>query len=295
MLQALEVQWIAVAASDRLLIPRIIHRVWVGPNPMPEEFQRYGETWRQHHPDWEIRLWTDDNLPEFQDPGSPGRARSLTERSDVVRYEVLRQFGGVYVDADFECVRPLDPLLAGVEGFAAATGKGVVKSGIVGGPPHHPLFELAVREVSRLVGTHEGAWHPGVKPIGPKFFARLIEDFPQVRIFEADKFYPYAPWEDPRPAHEYPGAYAVHRWARTGRDPENLSPEELRDTIRAMRDEYTQAIARVAKARARAERAQRSVRKLEARLAAAESRIAEVEGSLWWRLRPRLPRRRRRG
>lgn len=279
-----------MAPGDELLIPRIIHRVWVGPNEMPEEFQRYGETWREHHPGWEVRLWTDDNLPAFEDPGAPRRARSLTERSDVVRYEVLRRFGGVYVDADFECVRALDPLLAGVEVFAAATRKGVVKSGIVGGPAHHPLFELAMREVARLVGTHDGAWHPGIKPIGPKFFAALVSNFPQVTIFDAEKFYPHAPWETPRPAREYPGAYAVHRWARTGRDPENLTPEELRGTIRVMRDEYTQAIGRVAKARAKTERVERSARKLEARLAATESRLAEIEGSLWWRLRPRRSR-----
>jgi mannosyltransferase OCH1-like enzyme len=39
------------------------------------------------------------------------RASNFGEKSDIWRYEILFRLGGVYVDTDFECVRPFDSLL----------------------------------------------------------------------------------------------------------------------------------------------------------------------------------------
>jgi hypothetical protein len=190
-------------------------------------------------------------------------------------------------------MRPLDPLLPGVKVFAARSASGGVKSGIMGAVPNHPLMELAAREAAELVGAHEGPWHPGLKPTGPRFFARLSAHFPDITIFESDKFYPYSQWEKRRPSHEYTGAYAIHHWARTGRTPENLSVDELRETIVLMREKFTRVKDRKARKKAQADRARRSAAKLQAqadrlaaRLAATEARLAAIEGSLWWRMRP---------
>ena len=45
-------------------IPRIFHQIWVGLEPFPDEYVALQETWRRHNPDWELRFWRDDNLPE---------------------------------------------------------------------------------------------------------------------------------------------------------------------------------------------------------------------------------------
>ena len=58
-------------------IPRIFHQIWVGPDPFPEEFAGYQETWIRHHPEWELRFWTEENLP------------TDLERREV--YELLRR------------------------------------------------------------------------------------------------------------------------------------------------------------------------------------------------------------
>src|SRR5439155_22420530 len=88
------------------LIPRILHQIWVGPDPLPEEFARYRETWLQRHPEWEHHLWTENNLPpDLRRPEAYERLRAPAERSDILRYEVLWRWGGVYGDADFECHR----------------------------------------------------------------------------------------------------------------------------------------------------------------------------------------------
>src|SRR3954451_21970838 len=106
--------------AGRQLIPKVVHRLWLGPNPVPELFERYGESWARHHPDWEMRLWTDDNLPRLRCQAEVERARDFKSRYDCVRLEILRQFGGVIVDMDMECLRSLEPILDGVVAFAGA-------------------------------------------------------------------------------------------------------------------------------------------------------------------------------
>ena len=46
------------------MIPCVFHQIWVGADALPDEFRALQETWTRHHPDWELRLWTDANLPE---------------------------------------------------------------------------------------------------------------------------------------------------------------------------------------------------------------------------------------
>jgi hypothetical protein len=43
-----------------------------------------------------VRLWTDDTLPELERRAAFDRGRNHAERSDVLRYELLLRFGGIY-------------------------------------------------------------------------------------------------------------------------------------------------------------------------------------------------------
>lgn len=257
-------------ATAALLIPRIIHRIWLGPDPMPDVFQRYGETWREHHPSWEMRLWTDDNLPELAQPEALERARHLAERANVLRYEVLRRFGGVYVDTDMECVRCIEPLLEGVEAFAGYQRPGEVCNAVLGAVPGHPAIERAVQ----LAGERVGQGRSSVAATGPGFITEVLESFPAVTIFERDRFYPYDWEEEPVGASQLPEAYAIHHWAQTGKEPLDL----------AARVEYTRE--RIEALRRRKVRADRRADRAERRAVELEARLAELEGTLWWRLRP---------
>ena len=103
-----------------MLIPRRLHRVWVGGAEMPARFVEFGRAFERLHPHWEMRLWTDADLGELGiTDDERRRARTPSELANLMRYEVLTRFGGVYVDTDVEAKRPLDDLLAGVEVFAA--------------------------------------------------------------------------------------------------------------------------------------------------------------------------------
>jgi hypothetical protein len=191
-------------------IPRMIHRVWLGTAPIPEEHQRFGETFARHHPGWEMRLWTDEDLPDLDITAiDRDRSRTRSELSNLVRYEVLHRFGGIYVDTDVECQRPLPPLLKGIDAFAALELPGRVCTAILGAVPGHPVFGRATRLTRRTLGT---GLHSAIAN-GPYLLSLLLEQEPGFAIFAKKLFYPYL-WDEPERRHEaFPEAYAIHHWA----------------------------------------------------------------------------------
>src|SRR5947209_7161400 len=101
-----------------MAIPRIIHQTWKD-EQIPVAFRDMVATWKQHHPQWEYRLWTDTANREFIQSHYPEFLTfydlypSHIQRVDAFRYLLLYTFGGVYVDLDFECLLPLEELLSG--------------------------------------------------------------------------------------------------------------------------------------------------------------------------------------
>ncbi len=206
----------------RVRIPRTIHRVWLGDRTMPAEHQRFGETFAEHHRGWEMRLWTEADMPALEITAADReRARDHSEMSDLFRYEVLQRFGGIYVDTDVECLRPLTPLMRGVDAFAALEVPGRVGTAVLGAVPGHPVFARAARLARRTLGTGLN----NADANGPYFLSLLLEQEPGAAILGARCFYPYL-WDEPERRNEtFPEAFAVHHWAMSWLPAGERSPE----------------------------------------------------------------------
>lgn len=97
-------------------ICKIIHQTCKDNKP-PKKYQKFIDSWKDKHPDYEYKLWTDednDNLvrtdfPEFYEMYK-GFGHFMM-RVDFARYCILYKYGGLYVDLDFECIKPIDMLL----------------------------------------------------------------------------------------------------------------------------------------------------------------------------------------
>jgi FkbM family methyltransferase len=200
-----------------LAIPRVFHRIWLG-GPLPEREGRYGETWAEHHPDWELRLWHDGNLPPLVNQEQFDAAGSPAQKADILRYELLLAHGGIYVDTDFECFRSIEPLLAGVRAFCGREDANRVTNSILGSVPGHPFFAAVVAALPDSV-----AWRPGRPPneqTGPELLSRVLIEREALgrevpTVFGPELFFPYL-WTEPHRAGEhFPRAYAAHHWAKS--------------------------------------------------------------------------------
>jgi inositol phosphorylceramide mannosyltransferase catalytic subunit len=222
-----------------VLIPRIFHQIWVGPAPFPDEYARYQSTWLEHHPHWEVRLWTEDNLPgELRRPEAAERLRTPAERADILRLELLWRYGGVYVDADIECLRSLEPVIADAELFIGLAKPGRVNNALLGSISGHPLLDRALDELAprEYFGYDKAA-------AGPKFLDKLLLGQPGVLFLEPDLLYPQTPGEQRE-------AYTVHHMARSWKDPELIRREtkerEARESAEKWRSRYEDAQAELA-------------------------------------------------
>jgi hypothetical protein len=197
-------------------IPRVIHRIWLGDHPMPVDFVAFGETWRALHPEWRQVLWTDHNLPPMTNQWVYDMSLSFAAKANVLRYEILNNFGGVYVDTDFECRKPIDELIENVECFVARQPEGLINNAIIGTPAGRPF----IAEVVRRLGIHARYVTddiPSVTQSGPFFFTRVADGYPGLTVFGPELFYPYAWNERWRRDEAFPDAYAVHHWTLSGR------------------------------------------------------------------------------
>jgi mannosyltransferase OCH1-like enzyme len=129
------------------LIPKIIHQIWLG-GPAPVEIADMMRSVRDHHPDWEYRLWTGENRPALINEREFLQAPSLAMKADFLRYELLHEYGGVYVDADFDCHRSLNPLMEGRRRLFVSE-FGVVCNGLMGTQPQDEFMEILIRRAGQ--------------------------------------------------------------------------------------------------------------------------------------------------
>lgn len=95
------------------MIPKTIHYVWLGNKPKPKKIQKCIASWQKFCPDYEIKEWNETNFDIESHPfvKEAYEANNYAFASDVIRLVVLLEYGGIYVDADVEFLKPIDDLL----------------------------------------------------------------------------------------------------------------------------------------------------------------------------------------
>lgn len=207
------------------MIPKTFHRIWVG-GPMPDEFVEYGKTWEKFHPDWEHVLWTEQNMPLLQNQELYDAAEDIVPnnvgqfRSDIARYEILHRFGGVYIDTDFECLKPIDDLIVRCKAFAAWEVPDTwVNNAIMGSEVHNPFFASVSLQLPVRVATFRSRGFRPNRLTGPHLLTSVYRSKvkPPITIFPKNLFYPYLFNELDRKEELFPDSYAVHHWANARR------------------------------------------------------------------------------
>jgi mannosyltransferase OCH1-like enzyme len=195
-----------------MIIPKIFHRIWLGGNPMPEEFEYYGETWIKNHPDWQMKLWTEDNIPPLMNQKEFDNEQSMAGKADILRFELLNYYGGVYIDTDFECYKNIEPLIKDLDCFMASEHEGTISIGIIGAVPKHPIIQ---KIIEALPGSIRKNKHQTLNiKSGPAFVTKLLK-VNELTVFSEKYFYPTKfPFnQKPNMGHKYPDAVANHHWA----------------------------------------------------------------------------------
>lgn len=213
--------------QDELRIPKKLHFIWLG-RPMPEEYKKYIQSWRDFHPDWEFKLWIEQDLPTFNFVNRDifDEANNYSRKADIWCLEILEQFGGLYLNIDFQCLKRMDMLHYTYDFYIAMqpldTNIVQIGTGLIAAKPYHPLITYCrekIRETRNIVQI--------IVATGPIFFTKCYLDYyatvPKALqernvVFPASYFYPlgYTQRDEPIEAwykDEALLAYGVHWWA----------------------------------------------------------------------------------
>lgn len=163
------------------MIPHRFHFIWLGDNPLRKDYLRYIFSWIENHPNWEAKLWTEENIPLLQNQILYDNAETYAERADILRYEILLKYGGIYVDCDYECLKPIDSLLAGKEFFVCLDAEdwnedcpNYLNQALLGCTKGHFLMKKIIDELPSWNNFHRGQsvlWRTG-----PAFISYFLRD-----------------------------------------------------------------------------------------------------------------------
>jgi mannosyltransferase OCH1-like enzyme len=217
-----------VQPQQEIKIPKIIHQIWLG-SPFPYEYKKYQESWRKHHPDWEYKLWTDAEVSNLTLTNQDLYDASLNygEKSDILRYELLYRYGGLYVDVDFECLQPLDLLHHCYDFYIGIqpldTGYSQLGIGLIGSVPGHYVLKQCINNI-RNNDTMQIISRTGPVHCTKVFYHCAGMNGAKDVALPASYFYPcdYAQKGLPPSEWQQPESFAVHHWAASWTKPEGF-------------------------------------------------------------------------
>jgi len=126
-----------------IMIPKVIHYIWVGGKPLSELAEKCVLSWKTFCPDYEIKRWDESNF----DINSNSFCKEAYESkkwafvSDYIRLKILYEEGGIYIDTDIELIKPLDEFLekSAVIGFESDA---VISSGFIACEKNSPYIKM---------------------------------------------------------------------------------------------------------------------------------------------------------
>lgn len=223
---------------------RIVHQIWLDSEPPPPATLRCMKSTAVGLPGWEVKLWGKSDILEVVDrficrdivlDASIG----MRIRPDIIRYELLRLFGGVSADADFEFFLPIEEILIGDCLHLGMDGRQRTGGALLASPKDHPFwtfilegmrgkvtgaaeFRTGQREYLRTLSLHRAVldWLKNdwscrevISPAGHP--AGWLYDHADVVIWSSDAVYIYPDnfqFHKQFSREDYPYLYGAHHW-----------------------------------------------------------------------------------
>ena len=176
------------------MIPKIIHQIWIGHKERPISLM---DSWKIKNPDFKYILWDEEKIEEenFSTKDKIDEIEEYCGKADIIRYEILYKYGGIYVDADSYCLGRLNYSLFLNESFAVYENenvrKGLIATGVLGFEANHNLLKNILNIIANskisFGYTNRSSW----QTVGPLLFTKIYnKTFPKIKLYPSYMFYP---------------------------------------------------------------------------------------------------------
>jgi GT2 family glycosyltransferase len=213
-------------------IPKIIHQLWIGNKPAPTKFMN---TWRDKNPDFEYIFWNEEEFIKrnfkFDCQEKIDDIEEINGKADIMRWEILREYGGIFLDADSICIEPIDEELLNKKCFAGweqeEVRRGLIATGTMGFPKKHSLVVNAVKWILNNEVSQKNSNMMAWQSVGPGLLTRMYNtcEYTDLHIFPSYTFLPIHLTKI-----EYKGhgkIYAFQAWGSTKQNYDNMNDMDL--------------------------------------------------------------------
>ncbi len=182
-------------------VPKIIHRIWFGDALKLNQSHSPNKIWEYYANifDYEYRFWSEKDDPflrsfmETRNFDLMVLLRNIGDywgASDILRYEILKKFGGIYVDCDFSPptsvnsffdfseIIPFRGLTLMLEYLSRDIGNYsalFVANGFIASPPNHPIVCSFVEQVyQNAMNWYQYNYCNALYATGPMFVNKVL-------------------------------------------------------------------------------------------------------------------------
>jgi mannosyltransferase OCH1-like enzyme len=187
------------------MIPKLIHQT-AKTADIPPQWRRFQDRVKTLHPTWTYHFWTDEENHAFVQREFPDlldlfvRLPKNIMRADVVRYLFIYRLGGIYLDLDYEMLKPFDLLdydlvLPWESSGEFGVGNDKISNSFFASAPCHPFWRMVIDD---LKADPPLMANPDVeKETGPEFltgiFRKAVASGMQIYSPPRDWFNPRTP------------------------------------------------------------------------------------------------------
>jgi len=233
------------------LIPRILHFVYIslhleGMSVLPPEVHNRIDGWKKLHPGWHVKIWTNAVVRAELEEDKLNFMKNVSvvsAVSDILRYEALYRYGGVYFDADMIGFMNINSLIFNKDGFSVCEQAryigvtprkvsatfhsnpqeicSILGTAVIGMPKGHPAVRTASQQVYASLASHFGTnedYEPSWS--GPMFWSKIVWKH-KTTVLPIESFFP-CHWSKPgrctRNFNLYRDSkkhFGIHMWAHS--------------------------------------------------------------------------------
>ncbi|KPI43677.1 Inositol phosphoceramide mannosyltransferase 1 [Cyphellophora attinorum] len=135
------------------VVPPIIHNIFIGNNAtLRPSWEVARASCRKQHPGYTFEFWDEDRAQDFVQRQFPAvwpmwRDYEFSiQKADSLRYMILYYYGGIFMDMDLNCERPLTPLRQ-FDFIAAAAHPAGVSNGFIMAKPRLPFLGQVIQRL----------------------------------------------------------------------------------------------------------------------------------------------------
>lgn len=222
-----------------MTIPKIIHQIWIG--DQSKKPSKIMNMWKEMNPEYEYICWDEKLIDEKLTINNRYKFKienheAIWGKADMYRWLILRNYGGIFIDADIVPIEKLDDNLLN-KSFVCyeqeKERKDLLATSIQAYVPNHPIPDTAIDWIMKNNVNEQKTRTPSWVLVGPGLLTRAYETLKEYGLHNCLEIKPshlFLP--DHHSGFKYSGhskVYGTHEWGSTRSSYDKISKMNIPD------------------------------------------------------------------